>query len=116
MNKKGFTLIELMATIGILTLMSLVIGANIVSILRSTEKSNDDALKEQLENAACVYVDSSLCSDKYNNCSTRSSIEISDLIDSGLIEETKTIKELTNKFIKVTRADGEKKCEYSLNG
>ncbi|MBE6161716.1 MAG: type II secretion system protein [Firmicutes bacterium] len=103
MNNKGFTLIELLVTISVLALISLVIGVNITSILRSTEKSNEDFEKEQIEKAACVYVDSQLC----NNCNDN--VSLSDLINNGLLDDSYNSKEGT---IKVTRTDGEKVCKF----
>ena len=66
LNKKGFTLTELLATIGILVIMSLLIGVNLNSILKSTQKKNDDEEKIRIQKAACVYVDSTMIA-KYIN-------------------------------------------------
>ena len=106
MNKKGFTLVELLATISILVLLSLVIGVNITSILRSTEKSNDDFEKEQIEKAACVYTNSeTLCPSK--NCSP----DVQTLINNGLLDE-KTYKDKRGS-ISIQNVDGETKCIYT---
>ena len=108
MDKKGFTLVELLATIAILVLMSVIIGVNITSILRSTEKQNDDFDKKQIEKAACVYVDSDeLCPNK--DCDN--SVTIKKLIEKGLLDE-EVYKDKTGT-ITVTRNNGLKKCTYN---
>ena len=108
MNKKGFTLVELLATIAILVLMSVIIGVNITSILRSTEKNEDNFNKKQIEKAACVYVDSDeLCPNK--DCDNSVTIDV--LIKSGLLDE-ETYGDIRTKKINVTRTDGLKKCTY----
>ena len=105
MNKKGFTLVELLAVITILVLMSLIIGVNITSILRSTENNSIEFDKEQIEKAACVYADSdTLCPNQ--SCS----ININKLIQSGLLDKTYGDKTGT---ISVTRTNGQKKCTYT---
>lgn len=105
MNKKGFTLIELLVTISVLALISLVIGVNITSILRSTEKQNENFDKEQIEKAACVYYNSeTLCPD--NNCT----LSIANLIESGLLDED-VYKDKSGR-ISIKIENDETICEY----
>lgn len=104
MNKKGFTLIELMVTVGLLALMGVIIGVNITSILKSTQKNEDDFDKETIEKAACVYYSS-----EELNPSGSTNITIKKLINSGLLDERYETKEGT---IKITTNEGQKKCEY----
>ena len=106
MNNKGFTLVELLATLSIMVLLGLVIGVNITSILRSTEKQNENFDKEQIEKAACVYADSEeLCPAK--NCN---SITLDNLARAGLLDQSYAGN---NKTVTVTRNSGEKKCTYN---
>lgn len=105
MNKKGFTLVELMATIGLLAIMSLVIGVNITSILKSTKQNEEEFNKEQIEKAACVYY-SSDSSEGLN----KNNITVEDLIKSGLLDETYKNE---NGKITITFNDNEKKCSYN---
>ena len=106
MRKKGFTLIELLVTISVLALISLVIGVNITSILRSTEKQNENFEKEQIEKAACVYYNSeTLCPN--GSCSP---ITVSNLIKSGLLDED--VYKDKNGTIKIKIENNETICEY----
>lgn len=105
MNKKGFTLVELMATIGLLAIMSLVIGVNITSILKSTKQNEEEFNKEQIEKAACVYYSS-----KELNKNGSTNITVGNLIESGLLDETYRNE---NGKITITFNDNEKKCSYN---
>lgn len=105
MNKKGFTLVELMATIGLLAIMSLVIGVNITSILKTTKQNEEDFNKEQIEKAACVYYSS-----EELNPNGSINITVENLIESGLLDETYRNE---NGKITVNVNDNEKKCIYN---
>lgn len=105
MNKKGFTLVELMATIGLLAIMSLVIGVNITSILKSTKQNEEEFNKEQIEKAACVYYSS-----EGLNKNGSTNITVGKLIESGLLDETYKNE---NGKITITFNDNEKKCSYN---
>ena len=113
MNKKGFTLVELLAVISILVLMSLIIGVNITSILRSTEKNSENFDKEQIEKAACVFADSEanssgLCKNTTGDCNE---ISVSMLINSGLLD--KTYKTRSGTITVNRNSTGKKKCSYT---
>lgn len=108
MNKKGFTLVELMATIGLLAIMSLVIGVNITSILKSTKQNEEKFNKEQIEKAACVYYSSE---ELNQNPSGSQEIFVKDLIESGLLDET--YRNVENRKVTINVNDNEKKCIYN---
>lgn len=111
MNKKGFTLVELMATIGLLAIMSLVIGVNITSILKSTKQNEEKFNKEQIEKAACVYYSSEGLNQELNqNPSGSKDITVEKLIKSGLLDET---YQNENGKITITFNNNEKKCSYN---
>lgn len=105
MNKKGFTLIELMVTVGLLALMGVIIGVNITSILKSTQKNEEDFDKETIEKAACVYYSS-----EELNPSGSTNITVKNLIKSGLLDET---YQTENGKITITVNDNEKICSYN---
>ncbi len=71
MNKKGFTLIELIAVIVILSLIAVLVFPAVVSVIRnSKEKAYQDQVAI-IEKAAeqCVYEHSSLLPDEVNDAS-----------------------------------------------
>ena len=104
-HKKGFTLVELMATIGLLAIMSLVIGVNITSILKTSKQNEEDFNKKQIEKAACVYYSS-----EELNPSGSTNITVKNLIKSGLLDET---YQTENGKITITVNDNEKICSYN---
>lgn len=58
MNSKGFTLVELVVAIGLLALLGTIIASNMVGMQSRQLAANYEAYKEQLENAACFFLDS----------------------------------------------------------
>ena len=112
MNKNGFTLIELLATITILVLMSVIIGVNITSILKGTEENEEKFDKEQIEKAACVYVDSTVNENEYckNTSTTCTSIKVYNLYTAGLISDEKY--QTDTRSVKVCYKGNEKICEF----
>ena len=127
MNKKGFTLTELLVTIGILAIMSLVVGVNMTSILRSTDKKEEKFNVEQIEKAACVFASSSVrtlehpdldddskhYTKDYTNCDTSEcTIKVADLELAGLISKDMS-KDRKDKTVTVSYTDNQKKCTYN---
>ena len=58
MQRNGFTLIELIITVGLLALLGTLIAANMVGIQSRQLAANYESYKEQLQGAACVYIES----------------------------------------------------------
>lgn len=90
-NNKGFTLIELIATIGIMILIGFVIVNNMSSLFSKQSDENYENFKKELEDSACIYVETKWSAEKRNNCkiSNNCSVEVEELIEEGLIEDTK---------------------------
>ena len=88
-NKKGFTLVELIATITIMVLIGLVIANNMTGILSKQNDENYNSFKKELEDGACVYVETKWDSSKRNTCkqANNCSVSVDELIFGGLIAE-----------------------------
>ena len=56
-NKKGFTLVEMLATIGILLLITILTYPSFNKLNKKTEEKFDYSIKTIVENAAKIYVD-----------------------------------------------------------
>ena len=119
--KKGFTLVELLAILVILGVITLVA---VPSIITSNKKSKDQEyvkFKKTIENAAEVYVETHLDDDgvqKLKNNGTPFSISINDLIATGLISgrmtNPKTEKIMVNESEKTVLAKKEgNEIEYT---
>lgn len=58
MNTRGFTLIELVITIALVSMMFSVIATNMVSLQNRQLEGNYTNYKEEIANAACVFMES----------------------------------------------------------
>jgi len=117
----GFTLIELIVTIGLMVLMGIIIANNLNSLFGKREDENLADFKAVLEDAACTYIDLSdpqikakkeTC--KASGCSVTTSI----LIMNGLLDEDyvnpSTGQAITgSEVISISYVNQEKKCTYN---
>ena len=87
-NNKGFTLIELIATIGIMILVGLVIVNNMTGILSKQHDEEYESFKKELEDGACIYVETKLDREARDNCKKNGcTISVDDLIQEGYIDD-----------------------------
>lgn len=82
-DNKGFTLIELIVTIGILAMLSLVVGMSITNMIEKQNERNYNEFVKEVEDAACVYAE------KLDRCKslTNCSITFEELLAEGLIDK-----------------------------
>ena len=123
MKKKGFTLIELIITIGVMVLVGLVIVTNMTGLFSKNEDQDYENFRKKIENAACIYAEKDVWKENKNKCKNHTSgancvITITTLIKAGLIEESlkdpntgNYVKDNSKYDVTVSWAsDGEKKC------
>ena len=123
-NNKGFTLIELIVTIGIMILIGMIIVNNMSGLLSEQNDTEYDNFKKNLEESACIYVETKWDTTKRSSCKSNNncSITVDELIQEGLIEENlkdpKTEELITNnknKYnVNVRWVDNVKTC--TMNG
>lgn len=87
MNRKGFSLIELLAAIVILTLISTIIVISFDKVFEKNDEKKYQAFKGEVESAACVYIDLNKNKELRDSCYKNCTIKASDLIEAGLINE-----------------------------
>lgn len=88
-NNKGFTLIELIATIGIMILIGIVIVNNMTGILSKQNDQEYESFKKKLEDGACIYVETVFSNGERTNCKNHGcTISVDNLIERGYIEDT----------------------------
>lgn len=95
MNNKGFTLTELIVTMALVTLISLISFPTITNLQRSSKQQIYESYEKVLINGAKLYVDKydrDLFS-KNNQSEQCVSINYSDLISENLIKEIKNKNE-----------------------
>lgn len=82
MNRKGFTLVEVIMVIVILALLVVVLAPNVFVLLNKSNEKSCDNLKNNIESAAKIYV----TNNKYNlgfSCDSEKNITLQTLIESG---------------------------------
>ena len=82
MNRRGFTLVEVILVIAILSLLVLVLVPNIFVMIEKNNVKSCNNLKNSIESAAKIYV----ANNKYDlgfTCGSSKNITLQTLIDSG---------------------------------
>ena len=136
MNNKGFTLIEIIAVIGLLALVATMVGSSLISMNQKQNQKNYDNYKETIANAGCLYfegkknkmyssyadavtdnperkVERSYCIDSRHTCY----ISVGTLIDNGFIAEdmidpTTQVRVKRDEVAVVQYSKGRKTCCY----
>lgn len=96
MNKKGFTLIEILGVVVIIGLLLLVIAPPLISSISNKEADVDKVQCQLASHAADLYLDS------HNETSPITDISISDLQSAGYLAadfDSQTKKQLTGVHI-----------------
>jgi len=119
MNKKGFTLIEILAVIVIISVTTLLIITNVEKRIKSAKAVLKDSQIETIENAAYIYsmnYSTEIPDLKEKGVDT---ITLATLIDKGLIETSDiTIENQqlpSTNIIVIAYINGTIKTEYDIN-
>ncbi len=109
MNKKGFTLVELLCTITIMGFIATMVSVNIVNIFEEKEKASEISKNSIISEAACLYVDLDENKSLKENCKASScNITTEQLIKRGLLKESDVEK---LEVINITYQNNEKICQ-----
>ena len=112
-NKKGFTLIELVIAIGLLSLFAITIGISLNRTLKSQKLKEQQEFVEKIKSAANLYATNN--SNIVNNLSKEKgfvTITIEDLTNGGYLSEN-TIDPSTNEKVDKSQKI---KISYDANG
>jgi prepilin-type N-terminal cleavage/methylation domain-containing protein len=102
MNKKGYTLIELLATIIILSILTSIIVVNVSSYLKKTDETSFNTLVKSVETATELYVaDHSTEYLQLDVVGSTFEIELNDLVNDDYINSN-IIDERTGETIPLT--------------
>jgi len=135
MNNKGLTMIELIVTIGLITLIGIVISTNMLGILSNEEDNEYDRFVKEIEESACMYIETAydsmntyanarlacMKSQTYNSINKLVSgcnVSINELIESGYLDEdlidpsTGSVIDSTKKVIISWDDERVKHCYY----
>ena len=122
MNKKGFTLVELMAAIIIMAILTIVVTVNLSKTQEKSENKRIAQFKQQVEDAACTYIDLTINRSVRDNPSicpsvSRCIVTYDLLVSDGLLSADLTNPASGNKAIddnisvKITWTNGVKECK-----
>ena len=122
MNKKGFTLTELIITIGLLAVLGLVIVSNMSGLLEKNKEENYQTFVKSIEEAACTFIELKVAQNyvSTSDCKTPSgcNVAINALVQEGLLSEKeaispKTGQSVASKTVKITYRDNKKICTFT---
>ena len=107
LNNNGFTLVEILAVITILSLLMVCVVPNFLSLLNKSKASTIDIQKQMIISAARLYVED--CNNLQNKNVTcnftvtdgKTIIDLNDLISNGYINEVKNKDKTCNATITV---------------
>lgn len=109
LNNKGFTLIEILATIAIMAIIATMTTINMAKIFKDKNKITTDNKNSVIENAACVYVELKENKNLKNECKkVGCNIKAEILIKIGLLNETDVDKD---QNINIYYEKNEKQCK-----
>lgn len=120
MNRRGFTLIELVMVIALLAIMALILVPNVLVLIDKNNEKSCNSLKNNIISAAKLYVSEN----KYTlgfNCpdNNRKEIEVSTLTGYGNLTDNVTNpvtkEDLSTKEITVTYDCDNKIFNYEFN-
>jgi prepilin-type N-terminal cleavage/methylation domain-containing protein len=89
MNRKGFTLVEVLLTLAILALILVILVPNVFVLVEKNNVKSCENLIKNIESSAKIYVANNkynldiMCYDENNSDDTTLKIQIQTLIDSG---------------------------------
>ena len=107
MNKKGFTLIELIVTIALIGFVGIILSINMIKTINDQDDKNEAKAKELVSEAACAYASMN------SSCDSGCNISGTTLIDDGLIDEKINGIEISGYNVAVTYVNGERICEVN---
>lgn len=122
LNRKGFTLIEVIVVIVIIVLLSLILIPNVMLFVSKNNKDMCYKLKDNIESAAKMYVNENKYELGFNCEGNPIEIGLSTLIDTGKISSP-VINPVTNKpvsnddvKVEVKYNCGTKNFTYKVSG
>ena len=121
MNKKGFTLVEILVSIGLLALLGSVIAISLNKVFKNNNLKNYNEYVEKIKSSAMLYVNNTVDIINDLNDSSFKIITIGNLIDNGYLKDNIINPDTSeavdkNEIIKVSYdSDHELIVEYPYN-
>ena len=87
-NKKGFTLVEILVSIGLMALFGSVIAIYLNIVFKDNNKKHYNEYVENIKSSAMLYVNNTVDIINDLNDNSFKIITIGDLIDNGYVNDT----------------------------
>lgn len=85
MNKKGFTLIEVIMVIAIIAILSLILIPNVTVLIDKNKKKSCEKMIDNIESAAKMYVNQNKYELGFDCSGTVKGIKLKTLVDAGYL-------------------------------
>ena len=119
MNKKGFTIVELIAVIALLAVIGTIFGANMIKMLANNKELEITTFTETITSATDAYVGAYPDAIKELSSTTSVCIKISDIQNKGFLDkklkDPSTGELISDKKVKVTK-DAKGVLSFQFNG
>lgn len=97
MNNKGFTLVELVATVLILGLIMGIGGLSITKLIQKNKENSYNLLITEIKESLNAYYQECRYANTPPSCGNNGSIKLGDLVDKGFLKGNSTIETGVNK-------------------
>ena len=99
MNKKGFTLVEVIVSLALLSLIGVAVGISLNKIFKNQEVKNYDEYVEKVKSSALLYANNTVdIINKLNSNYSFTVVTIKELVDKGYINKNLTNPETKEKI------------------
>lgn len=118
LNNKGFTLIEVLAVIVILSILMAIMVPSVGNIMKKNKEDNYQNLKDSIISAAKIYISDNRYQITVGNCDVSNKADIESINNVTLTDSKITIQTLANAGNLKTTSDGKiinPKDKKSLN-
>ena len=101
MNKKGFTLVEMIAVLIVLTIIFLLSAVTLTTVIKTGEDKIDNAKEELIIDAAKDYLSKTDIVNNKNGC-----IRLGELVELGYVDKKEIDESYYDKFVNYVYEDG----------